>query len=605
MCKFMLPMVQTIWKEEKTIKSWNTGHITSIWKGKGDCEMLKNHRGITTSSAIGTTIDSMLDSRIGSNVTFTQAQGGGKKGASTCDHLFILRAIIEIAKKEKRETYITFYDVSKAYDNANNDDMLTIIWEKGLRGKSWRILKNLNSELKAMVKTRFGSTEEFNMEIGGKQGSRLTGRLFSKMMDMLAEELQQTRDGFRLSEELIIAVLLWVDDVVSCAVGTEEQEKILNKMNEFAIKHKLQWGQSKCAVMRVGKHIQKEQEWKIGDLKIQENDSYTYLGDTLTSDGKNAKNIEKRKGKITASTVTITTIASNEILNSIETAVLIELHEKINISTLLTNSESWTLNKGEIEELERIETQAIKNLFNLPVHIPTPALIFAFGTLYTGFRIQTKQLTYIHKVLNRENSHWTKHTLKILETMNIGWAKTIKAILNSLNLPTDFQTIQSMSRNEWKQKVREEIEKANTERLKKDCHNNETQQPKTKTASIVPLINHRDYRRGTLKELVECTKNETKTVMLARYGMLACGNNFKGTMDAKCNQCNVTDNEDHRLNYCYKYKDLNEYYAVEKTDFQQIYSNDIGTLRAIIQKIDKVWDTKMAHGSIKPIQTTE
>ena len=507
-------------------------------------------------------------------------------------------------KKQKKETYITFYDVSKAYDNANNDDMLSIIWDKGLRGKAWRILKNLNNELKAIVKTRFGPTEEIDMKIGGKQGSRLTGRLFSKMMDMLAEDLQQTKDGFKLSEELIIAVLLWVDDVVSCAVGTEEQEKMLNKMNEFANKHKLQWGQGKCAIMRVGKHKQKEHEWKIGNMPIQEDNTYTYLGDTLTSDGKNTKNIEKRKGKITATTVTINTIASNEVLNNIETAVLIELHETINISSFLTNSESWTLNKGDIEELERIEVQALKNLFNLPVHIPTPAVIYSFGTLYTNFRIQTRQLIYIHKVLTKENSQWTKQTLLILENMNIGWAKNIKIILNNLNLPTDFQVIQNTSRNEWKQKVKFVIEKANTEKLKKDCHNTETQQPKTKTASIIPYINHRDYKRGTVKELLECTKHETKTVMLARYGMLACGNNFRGTMEAKCNICDATDNEEHRLNYCYKYRDINEYYMVEKTDFQQIYSNDINTLRTIIRKIDKVWDTKMAHGNIRPVLTT-
>ena len=87
--------------------------------------------------------------------------------------------------------------------------------------------------------------------------------------------------------------------------------------------------------------------------------------------------------------------------------------------------------------------------------------------------------------------------------------------------------------------------------------------------------------------------------------MLMCGNNFKGTMGVKCDQCNEMDDENHRLNYCYKYRDINDFYAVEKTDFRQIFSNDIGILRIIIRKIDKVWDTKMAHGSIRPIQTTE
>ena len=56
---------------------------------------------------------------------------------STFDHVFILRAIIDIAKKRKSPTFITFYDVSKAYDNVNNNDMLTITWDKGLHRKAW------------------------------------------------------------------------------------------------------------------------------------------------------------------------------------------------------------------------------------------------------------------------------------------------------------------------------------------------------------------------------------------------------------------------------------------------------------------------------------
>ena len=46
--------------------------------------------------------------------------------------------MIDISTKQKRQTFLTFYDVSKAYDNVNNSDMLTIMWDKGLRGKAWR-----------------------------------------------------------------------------------------------------------------------------------------------------------------------------------------------------------------------------------------------------------------------------------------------------------------------------------------------------------------------------------------------------------------------------------------------------------------------------------
>ena len=74
----------------------------------------------------------LIDNRLEAHIPFTQAQSGSQRGASTCDHLFLLRTAIDIAKMEKRPLFIMFYDVSKAYDNADNADMLKIIWEHGL-----------------------------------------------------------------------------------------------------------------------------------------------------------------------------------------------------------------------------------------------------------------------------------------------------------------------------------------------------------------------------------------------------------------------------------------------------------------------------------------
>ena len=89
-------------------------------------------------------------------------------------------------------------------------------------------------------------------------------------------------------------------------------------------------------------------------MEIEETTKYTYLGDVVTNDGKNTENIQSRKSKLMASTVTINTIATSEVLNKVETAVLLELHEKITIPGYLTNSEAWNLSKKDEEDLETL-----------------------------------------------------------------------------------------------------------------------------------------------------------------------------------------------------------------------------------------------------------
>ena len=515
--------------------------------------------------------------------------------------MFVLRAIIDISLKEKRSTYITYYDVSKAYDNVDNSDLLVTMWEKGLRGKCWRILKNLNTNLTASVKTRFGPTREIKMEIGGKQGSRLTGRMFAKMMDLISEELDETDLGFKITEDFLIAVLLWVDDVISCTEGKISQQQMLDKLNDFATKHKLKWGQAKCKIMKVGKHDKTTDEWKLGEMKIEETDKYRYLGDVITPDGKNFENIQSRKNKVQATTVNINTIASSETLHNIETIVILELHEKICIPGFLNNCESWKLTKKEEMELEKIELQAIKYFFNLPIHTPSVAIVYTLGILYTTQRIDQIQLLYLQKILKRNDIDWAKSTLNTLKEKNIGWFVNIVNILQKYSLPTDFDTIANLPVARWKNTVKMVIEETNKERIKNDLHkhDNGTDVLKTKTRSIFDKITDPNYTRKPVDEILRLTKNETKTLIIARYGMLECGQNFKGTARPTCTVCDKTDNEYHRLNDCKRWVGSNFYGTSDKADFDLIYSSDIDTIKTILPKICFVWNTRNANGTMQ------
>ena len=150
---------------------------------------------------------------------------------------------------------------------------------------------------------------------------------------------------------------------------------------------------------------------------------------TITHNGKNLENIKSRKQKLQATVASINTIASNEVLNRVESITLLELHERIAIPGLLNNSQSWVLNKTETSELEKAEIQALKTLFQLPTRTPNAAVLFTFGTPYTKQRIDQNQLLYVHKILQRPISHWTAKMLSVLEEMNIGWAKNIKDLL--------------------------------------------------------------------------------------------------------------------------------------------------------------------------------
>ena len=215
MAKAIHWVIKTVWQEEVVPVQWNESTITSVWKKKGDREIMKNQRGISVSSSIAMILEEIINDRILDVVKFTPAQGGGVKNYSTCDHVFILRSIITYSLKMHRQMILTFYDVAKAYDHAEREDMMHIMWKKGLRGKLWRIMCALNENLTSRIKTPHGMTRQIQREVGGKQGGKIMCSTFAKTMDTLAEDMDENHEVGITIKDTKISSLLFVDDVVT------------------------------------------------------------------------------------------------------------------------------------------------------------------------------------------------------------------------------------------------------------------------------------------------------------------------------------------------------------------------------------------------------
>ena len=600
--KAITPLIKHIWKNEHIPSKWNMGFITSLWKGKGDKESLMNHRGITVSSTIGNILEEIIDRRIGAIVEFSQGQAGGKKGASPVDHLFLVRGMMTIAIEKRQNLFLTFFDVSKAYDNADVAYMLHVMWEKGIRGKMWRILNNMSRNLTAVIKTRHGYSRIIKRENGGRQGSRLSGRLFAKQMDVLSEEfIENDNINFPINNEFSIGCLEFVDDVMTCTLGKKNQTKALTRVDEFAQISKLEWGAEKCQVMQVGRKIKVPNTWTLGEKQISNTTSYKYLGDTITNDGKNKVNIEKRYNTIQFISRQINTTAASDVMKEIESKVVLELYHACISPCFLNNAESWCLSDAEEKELDKLGIRVLKRLFNLPEKTPNPAIIHSFGVLYTTQQIDQKKLMYLYKVLHRPEEHWTKKMLFHLKTHNIGWAKCMQAKLVDYGLEQDWEKIKEHNKSRWRHIVNTAVRKKNKQKLLDSCVQlgpNE-EKIKTKTAYIYHEINKDTYNNEALPEIISSNKVNAKTIILARCGMLECGKNFKGTIPEICRVCGVEDDEGHRLSTCVLWKHLNFSETADEIDFGAIYENDYETLLPVIKCIQRVWEMHYGNGSMK------
>ena len=500
---------------------------------------------------------------------------------------------MELAKKEGRHLLISFFDVKKAYDRADMDDMLYILHKNGFSGKIWRLTRSLNVGLTARAKTKTGLTRVIERNTGGKQGGKLMVPMYAKTMDTAAEELEEAADiGIKIGNQNIPA-LIFMDDLGSMAEGYEQQERTLQAIHEFGVRHKVEWGQEKCKVMEIGTHKEKRKQWNLGEKTIDNCNSYKYLGEIISRNGGNEENLKARFNKIKSTVRAINTCGKGRVMRKIEVEVLITLHDAVTLPTFLYNSETWPLNVTISKELDKMELWAWKSMLGLPKTTPTAAVMFVSGALFASIRVRIKQLIYLHKILQKPTDHWTNTSLSALQQQNIGWAKQVNKNLEEWGLETDWNTIRTKSARGWKRQVYETAEKINKEKILEECHKKERGEHhiKTKTKSLIPLLENEEYVRRPQSFMAKNNKLIARAYTMGRFGMLQCAANFSTGYGSKmCTKCNVVDDEAHRINHCPVWAEINLINSNNPIDYDLIYSDDENESFEIVNRIIAMWD---------------
>ena len=104
------------------------------------------------------------------------------------------------------------------------------MWVKGIKGKMWRVVKNMYNEVGSCVRLGEEKTEWFSLEGGLRQGCILSPILFSVFIDRLAREVKKV--GGAEYGKIKVSLLLFADDRVLIA----ESEEILQKMLDAVYK---------------------------------------------------------------------------------------------------------------------------------------------------------------------------------------------------------------------------------------------------------------------------------------------------------------------------------------------------------------------------------
>ena len=224
------------------------------------------------------------------DTSISDSQIGSRKGKNIIYHVWVLNSIIcdTLSSKSKKPIDIQIYDYKQCFDGLWLEECLNDMYSGGLSDNKFNLLHSANKHVNFAVKTPVGKTDLESITNVIIQGDVFGPMLCSKQVDTFGKEcLEKGKYTFLYKGEIQIPPLAMVDDVVCVA--------------ECGFKS------FKCLAMFVDSWQEQEiksenGENKIGDICIgtevmEEKKDEKYLGDIISNDGRNLKNIKARVHK--------------------------------------------------------------------------------------------------------------------------------------------------------------------------------------------------------------------------------------------------------------------------------------------------------------------
>ena len=253
------------------------------------------------------------------------------------------------------------------------------------------------------MKTQHGLTERKRIENIICQGDPWGSMQCSVQVDVIGREsLDPALEPFRYKNIVEIPALGMVDDILTFS---ESGHKTM-RMNAFITAKiackKLQFGPKKCFVIHTSREhedvrnlelyvdgwemknvkdvetgMERRQDIYEGDMEVSHISSEKYLGQVISSDSKNTRNIEKIRNKGIG--------IQNRVIQMLEAMpggqfhfeIAIILRNSHIISSMLSSSEVWYgITQVELEQLEQVDEMWVRNLMHCSNSVPKRSPIF-------------------------------------------------------------------------------------------------------------------------------------------------------------------------------------------------------------------------------------
>ena len=573
--------------------------ICTIYKGKGSKNELINDRGVFLVTIIRSILMRLIymDFYKMLDESMSDAQVGARKGKNIRNHIWIVNGIISdvLSTKTKKPIDIQIFDFKQCFDSLWLKECMNDLYEAGLNDDKFAILYNANSNVKIAIKTPVGITKRENIEDVIIQGDVLGPIFCSKQVETFSQEcLEKSEYTYFYRGEVEIPPLSMVDDVLTISECGYRTSMVHGFMKLKTDSKKLQFGANKCKKMHIGKvhesfkcQTLKVDNWKElevtneetgaesiedvldGEIEMENIKSEKYLGDVISIDGKNIKNIKARVSKGIGISSRIISILEGIPFGHFYYQVGIILRNTLLISSLLCNSEAWyNVTNAELDLLESVDIKFLRNLLNARRSTPKEILYLETGCVPIREIIIKRRILFLHYIMNEnENSmihRFFQTQLKYRKKKD--WISSVLKDLNDIGIEENIEEIKIIQKTTLKRIIDKAITEKAFKRLLglKDNHS----KVKNLMYSEFKLQNYLKPSR------IKATRSEIQTIFELRSRGTEVKLNFRGKFENL--ECRVCEKSDESQKHAYECAEILKIRKLkkQKIEYENIFEEN-------------------------------
>ena len=186
-----------LWEAAKLPQDLKDASILTIYKSKGDKRDCNNYHGISLLSVEGKYLAKIILRCLVSNITdniLLLSQCGFWSGHHTVDMIFAHRQLHEKCVEQQRSLYVTFVDLTKAFDTNDRDGLWKLLPKLGCTPNLTNIIQEFHEGMEGCINICGELSDQFPINNGVKQGCILAPTLFGLFF---AAVLQDVTSGVK------------------------------------------------------------------------------------------------------------------------------------------------------------------------------------------------------------------------------------------------------------------------------------------------------------------------------------------------------------------------------------------------------------------------